>query len=301
MGAAGTRGRQRSRRRAARPRPARGRLRPAADDAAGRRLLDRRGALGRDRGPPARRHPGRAAPGRLAAALLRPAEPLDAGLRALGGERPRPLGAVRRDHGAGRLLGGLVAVRPPDRMDRRAARGGQPVPDRLRAGRADVRPRRAARDGRAGVLAAGVHDGRRRGPARAGDRVRGRPRGDALHAQLGLLLRRRDRHRVAVAAVAGGARRARGGCSAPGWSPTAARSCSTCRGCRPRSTRRATPGRRGRCRRRSPRSPRCPRGSSATSPRSPSCSPPARASSRCCGPAAARSTARRSRCCSSPC
>ena len=292
MGAAGTRGQQRSRRRAARPRPARGRVRPAAHAPAGRRLLDRRGALGRDRGPAARGHPGRAAPGRLAAALLRPAAPLDAGLRALRGERPRALGRVRGGHGAGRLLGRLVAVRAPDGVDRRAARGGQPVPDRLRAGGADVRPRRAARDDRAGVLAAGVHDGRRRGPARAGDRVRRRPRGDALHPQLGVLLRRGHRDRMAVAAVAGGSRRAV-------WPPAAEtriRSCSTCRGCPPRSTRRPTPARRGRSRRRPRRSPRSRPGSSATSPRSPSCSPPGPASSRCCGPVPGRSTARPSRC-----
>ena len=139
---------------------------------------------------------------------------------------------VRGDHGAGRLLGGLVAVRPPHGVDRRAARGGQPVPDRLRAGGADVRPRRAARDGRAGLLAAGVHDGRatavRRAPA-IGFAV-------AFAAMLythnwALLLRRGDRDRVAVAAVARGAVPSGGGCSAPGSSPTAARSCSTCRGC----------------------------------------------------------------------
>ena len=49
----------------------------AAHARAERRLLGRRGAVGRDRRPAADRHPRRAAPGRLAAALLHAAARLD--------------------------------------------------------------------------------------------------------------------------------------------------------------------------------------------------------------------------------
>ena len=209
MGAAGTRGQQRSRRRAARPRPARGRVRPAAHAPAGRRLLDRRGALGRDRGPPARRHPRRAAPGRLAAALLRPAATSGC----------RSSGAPRRASTGSRCV--FAAIMVPvafwagwSLFGRRTAW--------IAALLAAVNPFLTdyAQEGRMYALVALLAmvalgcwlqafttdgDGVRRG---AGDRVRGRPRGDALHAQLGVLLRRGDRDRVAVAAVARGARRA---------------------------------------------------------------------------------------------
>ncbi len=223
-------------------------------------------------------------------------QPLDAGLRALRGERPRALGRVRGDHGAGRLLGGLVAVRPPHGVDRRAARGGQPVPDRLRAGGADVRPRRAARDGRA--RAAGCRRSRRTATG-SGARRRSGSRSPSRRCSTRTTGRTSSARRPGSRGCGCcGARSlpSGGGCSAPGSSPTAARSCSTCRGCPPRSTRRPTPARRGRSRRRSRRSPRSRRGSSATSPRSPSCSPPGPASSRCCGPVPGRSTARPSRC-----
>ena len=62
-------------------------------------------------------------------------------------------------------------------------------------------------------------DAVRTGP---GDRLRGRVRGDALHPQLGAVLRRGDRGRVARPAVAGARRRAAAGCCAPACSPTAA-------------------------------------------------------------------------------
>ena len=110
--------------------------------AARRRLLDRRGPLGRDRRPAARRHPRRAAPGRLAAALLPAAEPVDARRGQLGGDASTgsrccsPCSACRWPGGR------AAAVRPPHRVDRRAARRGQPVPDPVRAGGADVRARR---------------------------------------------------------------------------------------------------------------------------------------------------------------
>ena len=57
--------------------------------------------------------------------------------------------------------------------------------------------------------------GGRRGAPRAGDRLRRRVRGDALHAQLGAVLRRGDRARVAVAALARATARSAGGCCAP--------------------------------------------------------------------------------------
>ena len=82
-----------------------------------------------------------------------------------------------------------------------------------------------------------------------GDRLRGGAGRDALHAQLGALLRRRVRARLALPGVrartaASGARR-----SCSGRSRSAARSCCTCRGSRPRSTRPPTRARRGRSRR----------------------------------------------------
>ena len=124
---------------------------------------------------PLTRHPRRAAPGRLAAALLPAAQPVAGRRRALGGERARALGGVLRALRAGRVLGRLVAVRPPDRLDRGAARRGQPVPHAVRAGGADVRARRAARAGEPDLLAARVHDGcrcRRGGARRSASRSR---------------------------------------------------------------------------------------------------------------------------------
>ena len=75
-----------------------------------RRLsLDRRGALDRHRLATVLRHPGRAAPGRLAAALLPVAAPLDGGLRHRPGRHPEPLGRLRAAGGTGRLVGGVDA------------------------------------------------------------------------------------------------------------------------------------------------------------------------------------------------
>ena len=135
----------------------------------------------------------------------------------------------------------------------------------------------AARARQRDLLAAGLHDrraGRRRASAGAGDRLRRRLRGDALHAQLGAVLRRRVRRRVAGAAVAGARDRAPAA-AAHRAARVRRASCSTCRGCRTRSTRPPTPARRGRRRRRSPRWPRPRPGCSASRPRSRCCSRPA--------------------------
>ena len=58
-------------------------------------LLDRRGAVGRHLLAPARRHPGRPAPGRLAAAVLPAAQPVDERLRQRRGRHARALGRLR--------------------------------------------------------------------------------------------------------------------------------------------------------------------------------------------------------------
>ena len=76
-------------------------------------------------------------------------------------------------------------------------------------------------------------------PAAVGDRLRRRAGGDALHAQLGAVLRRGAAGsrgcRCCVARAPASAPRP---APRPAWSASAARSCCTCRGCRPRSTRR---------------------------------------------------------------
>ena len=84
-------------------------VRAAAHARLRRRLLDRRGPLGRDRRPAAGRHPGRAAARRLAAALLRAPARVDLGLREHGDRHARALAAVR----------GARRARPPG--GRRAA------------------------------------------------------------------------------------------------------------------------------------------------------------------------------------
>ena len=281
MGAAGAGGQQRADRRAAGDRRAARRLHPAAHARARRGLLDRRGPLGRDRGPAARRHPRRAAPGRLAAAVLPAAAPL-AGVAGRSEESVHGLSVLfaalcvpaafwagwtlfgRR---AGWIAALLAAVNPfltqyaqEGRMYALVALLGTAEHDVLAAGvRARRRRRRCGQD-----------------PPRAADRLRGRVLGDALHAQLGAVLRRGDRDRLARAAVAGARpaerrRLLRTGLLAYGgvlllyapWIPT-------------RSTRPPTRARRGPSRRRSPRSRPCPRASSARSPRSRCSSPRAR-------------------------
>ena len=212
MEAARHRRRERPAARAAGGRRPRAAVRAAAHARLRRRLLDRRGPLGRDRRPAAVGHPGRAAAGRLAAALLRAPARLDLGLRELRDRHPRALAAVRGARRARRLVGGARAVRRDGRPGRGAAGGHQPVPHALRAGDADVRARGAA--GRARLRGVRprlrAHGHRRRAVARGaaalGGGVRGRAGRADVHAQLGALLRRRLRADVARAA----GRRARG-------------------------------------------------------------------------------------------
>ena len=136
-------------------------------------------------------------------------------------------------------------------------------------------------------------------PARARRSASRSPRSDALHPQLGALLRRGDRDRVARGCCGGraepsAARLLRTGLVAYGvgvvlylpWLPNALyQAAHTGRAVVALAVARRA-------------GLRALAASWATSPRSPSCSPPARASSRCCGPIAARSTGRRwGRCC----
>ncbi len=211
MGAAGAGGQQRADRRAAGDRRAARRLRPAAHAPARRGLLDRRGPVGRDRRPAARA----TSPACCARTARRRSTTCCCNLwlarrRALGGERAR---AVRR---LSRALCVPVAFWAGWTLfGRRTAW--------IAALLAAVNPflTQYAQEGRMYALVALLGlmsltcwlqafttdaDGR---AARAGDRLRGRVRGDALHAQLGAVLRRGDGARVARAAVARARRRAR--------------------------------------------------------------------------------------------
>ena len=136
----------------------------------------------------------------------------------------------------GRVLGRPDAVRPPHGLGRGAAGGGQPVPDPVRAGGADVRARRPARAGQR--RPAGC---RRSRPTRRTARVRRAPaigfarrvRGDALHAQLGAVLRRGDGVAWLVALLARARAASARGCCAPALLALRRRACcSTCPGSR---------------------------------------------------------------------
>ena len=94
--------------------------------------------------------PGRPAQGRLAAAVLPAPQAVDERLRQRRGRHARALGRLRDPHRAGRLAGRARAVRRSRGLDRGAAGRDQPVPDLLRAGDEDVRPRRPALDDRDG-------------------------------------------------------------------------------------------------------------------------------------------------------
>ena len=141
--------------------------------------------------------PGGPAARRLAAALLHAAARLDAGRRQLGGGRALAVGRLCADRRSGRVVGSARAVRHARRVDGGRSHRHEHVLHPVRAGGADVRAGRAAGAGGLGDLRARVRVGR----ARLGDRLRGRARRDALHAQLGAVLRRRLRARVAVSAV----------------------------------------------------------------------------------------------------
>ena len=160
-----------------------------------RRVLDRRGHLGRDRPRALDVDPARAPAGRLAARVLPAARSLDPALRRQRGPDARAVARLRdREHPA-RLLRRARPVRPHDRPRLRAACGARPVPHVLRAGDAHVRAR-------------GVPLGRRHLVVRGGDHPREASVARRLHpvgraprllAQLGpLRLRRpggRDRAR----------------------------------------------------------------------------------------------------------
>ena len=127
---------------------------PAAAHArAQRRLLDRRGALGRDRRPAAARHPRRPAPGRLAAAVLHAAARLDGARRQRRARRRTRCRCCSRSLPSRSRCGarGLVFGAPRG-VDRGGAGRAQPVPDAVRAGDAHVRARGAARHARDGAV-----------------------------------------------------------------------------------------------------------------------------------------------------
>ena len=226
-------------------------LAAAAHARARRGLLDRRGAVRRDRRPAARRHPRRPAPGRLAAALLHAAALLARARGPLRGGGARALGcssacsasrspggpadccSARRTAWIAALLAAfnpfLTQYAQEARMYSLVALLGlvavtcwlHAFTHRRAAGRLPCDPEAPASASRS-------------------------PRGDALHAQLGDLLRRGHRRGVARAAGARARDRAApAGCARGCWA-TASRCCSTCRGCRPCSTRPRTPARRGR-------------------------------------------------------
>ena len=132
-------------------------LRPLAP--AARRLLDRRGDLGRHRARALDVDPAPPARGRLAAALLHAARHLGASLRRQRGGDAHALARLRARVRAARVLRGARGVRTARRARCARARGARPVPHVLRAGDADVRARGAALARRRVVV-------RRRDPAR---------------------------------------------------------------------------------------------------------------------------------------
>ena len=109
--------------------------------------------------------------------------------------------AVRARDRPGRVLGRGARVRPPRGVVRRGARRAQPVHLAVRAGDADVLARRAAghaRDGRCSCAPTPPTSA----PRGAGRCCSGSSlAADALHPQLGALLRRRDVRRLARAAL----------------------------------------------------------------------------------------------------
>ena len=302
MGAAGTGGQQRARRRAAGDRRAARRLHPAAHARARRGLLDRRGAVGRDRRPAARRHPGRAAPGRLAAALLRAAAACGwtspaARRRASTGSRCcSPSLCVPVAFWAGWTLFGrrtawiaalLAAVNPfltqyaqEGRMYALLALLGLiSLTCWLQAFTTDADTvRRAPAIGFAVSFAAMLY-------THNWALFFGAATGIAWL----VLLWRAGAARAAAAAAHGPARLRRRGAALRAVAPDRA------------LPGRPTRARRGRRRRRSRRSRPCRRGCSARSRRSRSSSPPAPACSRCCAPRGAREPRDRRRCSRSRC
>ncbi|CAA9488795.1 MAG: membrane protein-like, partial [uncultured Solirubrobacteraceae bacterium] len=159
----------------------------------GHRVLDRRGALGRHRRPPAHRDPGRPAPGRLAAAVLPAAARLDGARRRQRDGDPRAIAAVRAAERARCLVGAALPVRRARRLGGGRPAGAQPLPHLVRAGDAHVRAGGAA--GHAGLRSVPAR-GRLRSPALARPRRRA-PGSAALHPQLGAVLRSRLRDGVA--------------------------------------------------------------------------------------------------------
>ena len=225
------------------------------------RLLDRRGPVGRDRRPPAGRHPARAARGRLAAAVLHAAALLARHRGPQRGRRARAQPAVRAAGDPGRVVGraGRSGARSKAALVRGRPGGLQPVPGAVRAGGADVLAGRAAGDPGDGLLP--------RAPTRSTATGSRRPwiAGFALSVAVALYTHNWPIFFTIAAAVAWALLWLLARQAAP---PRAAArrparlrrrcSCSTCRGCRRRSTRPPTPARRGRTRRPSTRCSACP-------------------------------------------
>ena len=96
-----------------RPRPARARLALPAHAVHRSGVLDRRGPVGRHRPARAARHPGRAAPGRVAAALLHDAARLDERVRVDRAGHPVAVAGLRAAVDPRRLLGRRPRLGPP--------------------------------------------------------------------------------------------------------------------------------------------------------------------------------------------
>ena len=202
--------------------------------AAARRVLDRRGDLGRHLARALDVDPAPPPPGRLAAALLHAAR--RSGCACSATARPRPTRS--RSCSASRACRSRTSPRAPCSAPRRARGGGacdaRPVPHLLRAGDAHVRARGAPVARRRVVICRG--DPAREARVDAG--LRRRDRAARVQPQLGALpLRRARRRDVGVRPrTLAPVRCRRGRCG----------SCSTRRGCRRCSRRRGTPARRGR-------------------------------------------------------
>ena len=174
-------------------------------------VLDRRGDLRRHRRTPPERHPGGAAPGRLAAAVLPAAARLDGALRLVAERDARALRRLCHRVRAGGVVGG-GALRHVGRPRRRRTDGARPLHRPLR--RRDAHVLAPAPAGRARVrrLPARL----RAAPARPRGDLRAAPRAVAVLARVGRVPRpgrgaglARARRRRPAPARAGARRRAR--------------------------------------------------------------------------------------------
>ena len=164
----------------------------AAHAQPGRVAVDGRGAVDRHLLAAVLRHSEHVAPGRVAAAVLHAAPPLDQRHRQRARRDPGALGPDRRPAHSRDAVGRLDHLRPPRRADRRGAGRGQPLPHDVRARDAHVLADGAAQPGGDGRLRERV----RLPPPPVPAGVRGVARGARLHPQLGGVRGRRPGGRV---------------------------------------------------------------------------------------------------------